>query len=265
MSWTLLKGTLHQRRAGMFWFCVGLVFYSWLMVWFWPKMGGARYAKIAEGLPKQVLQMFGGKDVSFASLGGFFQTEYLGLMWMLIVASAVIAYAVRAFAGEIGDGTLELLLAQPVSRVRFAIVRVLGLVFYAVLLAVSTFVPILVFGPRYDIHLSAATFWSLMALGTLFMLAVGGVGMLASAGARDGGKPAAIASGLLVTMWVLDLVSSFSKAADLFTPVNLVSQWKPGVLINGGHVGGEVWWLYAIVSVATLAVSVLVFARRDVA
>jgi ABC-2 type transport system permease protein len=264
MSWALLRGTLHQRRSSMFWFCVSLVLYSWMMVWFWEQMGST-YSKMLESYPPEMLALFGGTEVNFATLGGFFQIEYLGLMWMIIIASAVVLFAVRAFAGEINGGTMELLLAQPVSRTKVAITRVVAFVGYAVLLNVATFVPIQFLGPTYGIDLDAKTFWSVFALGVLFTLAVGGFAMLLSSVFRDGGKPAAIASGVLLTFWIADMVANVSEAAEFFDPVNIVTYWQPGVIINGGEVSSDAWWIYGAIALVTLVGSVVVFSRRDVA
>lgn len=265
MSWTLLRGTLHQRRSSIFWFCVGLVLYSWLMTWFYPKIGGGQYAEMIESLPPEMIAIFGGTEVPFASLGGYFQTEYLGLMWMIIVAAAVVLFAGRAFSGEVGAGTMEILLAQPVSRLRLALTRVVAFVGYALLLSVASFVPIMAFGPTYGIELGAGTFWTLFAFGTLFMLAVGGLAMLLSAVSRDSGRPSGIAAGILLLLWVADLVSNVSEAARFFDPINLVSYWQPGKIINGQSVPPQAWWIYGSVAVASLAVAVLLFRRRDVA
>lgn len=265
MSWTLFRATLHQRRTSIFWFSFGLVCYAWMMTWFWPQMGGDTYAGMLESLPPEFLALFGGTDVPFASLGGYFQVEYLGLMWILIVAAAVILFAGKAFSGEVAAGTMEFVLAQPISRARFAITRVVSLVGYCALLAAASFVPIQVFGPRYEIDLSAETFWTLCALGFVFMLAVGGIAMLLSAFARGTGLPGAVSAGLLVVMWVLDLIAGVSEFAEAFDPVNLVTYWQPGKIINGGAVPAEAWWVYAGVALVTLAASVVVFMRRDVA
>jgi ABC-2 type transport system permease protein len=265
MSFTLLRGTMRQRRTSMFWFCAGLVFYSWLMTWFYPKIGGGQYADLIGSMPPEMLAIFGGTEVPFDSLGGYFQTEYLGLMWMIIVSAAVILFAARSFGGEIGAGTMEFLLSQPVSRVRVAITRVVAFVGYVLLLAVASFVPIQAFGPMYGIDLGTATFWTLFAFGTFFMLAVGGPAMLLSAVGRDGAKPGAITGGALFLFWIADLVSNVSEAARFFDPVNLVSYWQPGKIINGDPVAPAAWWIYGALGAVTLAAAIAVFRQRDVA
>ncbi len=264
MSWTLLRGTLHQRRSSIFWFCISLLLYSWMMVWFWEQMGSV-YSKMLENYPQEVLALFGGNEVSFASMGGFFQVEYLGLMWMIIIAAAVVIFAGKAFSGEIGAGTMELLLAQPISRVRVAVTRVVAFIGYALLLNIFTFVPIQLFGPAYGVELDAGPFWTVFALGILFTLGIGGFAMLLSSMFRDSGKPVAIASGVLLLFWIADMVANVSEAAEFFDPVNIVTYWQPGVIINGGEAQPEAWWIYGVLALVTLAGSVVVFSRRDVA
>lgn len=264
MSWTLLRGTFHQRRTSIFWFSFSLVLYSWMMTWFWDQMG-SELAKMVENYPPEVLAMFGGDEVSFATLGGFFQVEYLGLMWMIIIASAVVLFAAKAFSGEIGAGTMELLLAQPLSRASVAITRIVAFIGYALILNIATFVPIQIFGPGYGVDLGAETFLTIFALGMIFTLAVGGFAMLLSSMFRDSGKPTAIASGVLLAFWIADLIGNVSEAAEVFDPVNIVSYWQPGEIINGGTAPAEAWWLYGILALVTLVGSVLVFSRRDVA
>lgn len=264
MSWTLFKATLHQHRTSIFWYTVGLVSYAWLMTWFYPSIG-EEYGKLIETFPPELLAVFGGDAVPFASLGGYFQTEYLGIMWMIIVSAAVIIYASRVFAGEIASGTMEFVLSQPISRVRVAVTRVAALVLYAMVLSAASFIPIEIFGPTYDINLGWDVMWQLMAFGALFILAVGGFAMLLSAIFRGGGKPGAIAAGVLGTLWVADLLSGASEIAEALDPVNLVAYWQPGLLINGEQVASEAWWVYGAVAIVTLIGSVVVFSRRDVA
>lgn len=265
MSWSILRATLRQRRTSIMWYTISLVAYSWLMVWFYPQIGGGQYADLIESMPPEMLAILGGTQVDFATLGGYFQTEYLGLMWMLIVASALIIFASKAFAGEISAGTMEFVLAQPVTRVRLALTRVVALVCYVLVLTAATFVPIAVFGPTYDIELGATTFWTLCAFGALFMLAVGGLALLLSSMLRDGGRAGGIAAGVMGVFWVADLVSNFSEAAEVLDPVNIVTYWQPGKIINGDAVASEAWWIYGVIGVVSLVAAVVVFSRRDVA
>ncbi len=100
MLMLLLRAPFHPRRSSLFWYCVSLLLYSWMMVWFWDQMGGPYLEEMIKNYPPEVLALFGGNEVSFATMGGFFQIEYLGLMWMIIIGSAVVLFAVKSFASR---------------------------------------------------------------------------------------------------------------------------------------------------------------------
>ncbi len=264
MSWNLFKGTLHQRRKPLFWFSFSLIAYSWMMVWFWPQMGGAEYAELAESMPPEMIALFGDADLSLASLGGYFQTEYLGLMWMVVAASALIGFASKAIAGEIGGGTMEILLSQPLSRSKFILTRMGVLVLYVLLLGAATFVPIQILGPGYDIELSAKVFWLLLGLGSLFMLAIGSFAFMVSALSRDSGRPTVVTSAAIATMWIMSFLADVSDFADALDPFNLLSYWEPGKIINNGALDTNAWWIYGGVSIVFLMIAYVGFMRRDV-
>jgi ABC-2 type transport system permease protein len=263
MNFPLLFATAKQRSVGLFWYAVGLFSYSWLMVWYWPLLGDA-YKELVQNIPEGFLQAFAGGDIDLATMGGFFQTEYLGLMWIAIVATAVITYSVKAVASEVSGGTMELLLAQPLSRLAFVLTRVVGLVGYAVAVSAATFVPIAVLGPTYGVNLPGDVLWKLGAAGTLFMLAIGGFAFMLSAMSRDPGRPAAISAAVLGAMWVLHAVAQLADWAEAFEPFNLVKYWQPAALIDKGEIAPEMWWVYGGVAAVTLIAGAAVFLRRDV-
>ena len=266
MSWNLLRGTLHQRRWSLFWFSLGLAVYSWMMDWFWPQLGeGETYEELVEAIPEEMLALFGDAEVGLTTLGGYFHNEYLGLMWVVIAGTATVMYATRSLSTEIGSGTMELLLAQPISRVSLVLTRILGLLIWVGAISAATVGPIRVFGPMYDIDLPAETYLKLWSACTLFLLAFGGIAFLFSSIARDGGKPAAATGGLLLGMWIMNFLAQVSDLADAFAPMNLLSYWEPGRIINDGTLSADTVWVYASVAVVTLAASVVWFSRRDVA
>lgn len=264
MSINLLLGTLRQRSLSLFWYVFTLVAYGWMMVWYWPLMGES-YSQLIESMPPELIQAFAGANVDLTTVGGFMQTEYLGIMWIGIAGSALILFASKAVAGEIGSGTMELLLTQPISRLRFVSTRIAGLVVWVAALCVATVAPIQLLGPTYDIDLPAERYLLLYGLSAVFMLAIGGIAFLVSAASRDGGKPAAVTGGLLGAMWVLHAIAGLADFAESLEPFNLLKYWQPASIIDKGTVSPESWWVLGMVALVTLFASVVVFVRRDVA
>lgn len=265
MSWTLLRGTLHQRRVGLLWYSLGLVLYSVYITWFFPMIRELDVESLMKAVPKELLAFFsGGREISYTTLGGFLGTEYLGFIWIVIVGAASLGYAVRAFASEVDAGTMEFLLAQPLSRTRFALTRIAGLALTVATLIAATTLPIFLVARWRDITVVGGHVWTLSWVGFLVVMAISSLGLLVSAASSTGGRPAAITGGVLGAMWMLHFLRTVAKWADRFESVNVFRYWDPARYLDGGGVPAETIWVLTGATLLFLAASVVLFSRRDV-
>ncbi len=265
MSWHLFKTTLYQRRTALLWYSVGLAFYSAFIVWYFPYMSQADLKELISSMPKELLAFFSGRSLSIFTFGGFLAIEYLGFMWILIASAAVMTFALKSYAGEIAAGTMELLLAQPISRRAVAVSRSAALAVYVIVLVLATVVPIQLTAEAYDIAYEAGHLWLFAGVGTLLLLAIGGVAMLAAAASRESGKPAGVLGGILGVMWLLHVLAENADWANALEPANIFRYWDPGTIIDAGTVESSVWWVLTGIAVVSLVASAVVFSRRDVA
>lgn len=265
MSWTLIKASLRQRRWALLWYSLGLVVYSYFIVWFWPQMQKMDYDAILDQMPPELLAMFGDATQGIDTFGGFAQTEFLGIMWIFICGAAVIMYASKALAGDVDSQTMEVVLAQPVSRAKVVFSRAVGLKVFAAVLSLATFLPMQILGPSHEIDLPLKTYLLLYLFAFLFLLAIGFATYAISAIVRDAGRAGGIAAGILGVMWFGDFLSTVSDFAEKAKPINLISYWKPGQLINEGFLHTNAWWVYLGVAIVGFVVALIAFSRRDAA
>ncbi|MDP3629405.1 MAG: ABC transporter permease subunit [Actinomycetota bacterium] len=265
MSWHLLKATLYQRRTALLWYSISLISYSVMIVWYYPIIAKTDLKGMLDAFPPEMIKFFAGSDVSLFTFGGFLATEYTGFIWVLIMAAAGITFATKSYSSEISAGTMELLLAQPISRQALAVTRSVALTIYLGVLVLATVVPIQITAIAMDIKYSVSHLWLFAGVGLLMSLAISGVGMLAAAASRESGKPAGIVGGLLGAMWVLNFLAGSAKWAEALEPVNLFKYWDSAVILDKGIVAASTWWVLGGVALATLVGSVIVFSRRDVA
>lgn len=264
MNWHLLKATLYQRRTALMWYSVSLISYSVMITWYFPQITTAGLDEMIATLPKEMVAFFAGTNTSLFSLGGFLATEYTGFIWVLIMAAAGITFAVKSYSSEVSAGTMELLLAQPISRRSLAITRSVALTIYLSILTVSTVWPIQLVAAAQDIAYDAGNLWLFGAVGLLLSLAISGVAMLAASASRESGKPAGIVGGVLGIMWILHFLAANAEWARKFEVVNLFKYWDSAGIIDKGTVAGSAWFVLGGVALASLIASVFVFSRRDV-
>jgi ABC-2 type transport system permease protein len=188
---------------------------------------------------------------------------------LLLAAACVIACgtAVRAIAGEIEGGTLDLVLSRPVERTRYlaaylvftlsslaAIAGLYGLGAYAAWLIVQPD-PGSLSGPslaRASLYL-ALLFW-----------AIAGYSLLCSAWARERGRALGLATGLTIGLYAWNFLASLVGTLAPFARISPWYWFNPSpVLAGGGFPYGDASVLAAVAAVCCGAAAVR-FLRRDV-
>jgi len=264
VNWPLLRATLHQRRTAMLWYAVGLITYSVFIVWYYPMMQKIDIESLMAQFPKELITFFAGSVTQLTTLGGYLATEYLGFVWVIIIAAAGITFATRCLSSEIDAGTMELILSQPISRRAVVATRAVALALFLAVQLLATTVPIWLTALVIDVEVDAGNLAVLTAGGFLLALAISGVAYLFSAASRESGKPAAILGGILGVMWVLHFMAANAEWAEALEVVNIFKYWQPAELVEQGSMPPEAWWVLGGIALVSLAASVFVFARRDV-
>ena len=199
------------------------------------------------------------------SAAGYVGSTMYGLLVPLLVSVFAISFGTRAVAGDEEAGTLDLVLAHPISRTRLALQRfgalcaallIIGTVLWMAMLAIT--------GPGQLNEISAGEF----AAATLQLALLGAcIGAVAFAvGAATGRK--AIANGVPAGVTVLAYLANgtFPQVEGLEWTRD-VSPWHWMVggepLKNGLHVGDSVLLLGTAAILVTLGT--WEFSRRDVA
>ena len=248
----------------MLWYAVGLTTYSVFIVWYYPTMQKIDIEAYLEQFPKELIAFFAGSLTQLSTLGGYLATEYLGFIWVLIIAAAGITFATKSLSSEIDAGTMELLLSQPISRRTLATTRAVALAFFLAVQCLATTVPIWLTALWMDIEVDVGNLAVLTIGGFVLALTISGVAYLLASASRESGKPAAIVGGLLGIMWVLHFMAANAEWAESLEVVNIFKYWRPAELVESGSMPADAWWVLGGIAIVTLVASVFVFSRRDV-
>ena len=121
--------TLRDSRRALLWWSLGLVGLVSMMVSVYPSVHrNTSLNKLIQDYPKALKAFiaFGG-TVDYTSAAGYLGSEVFSLMVPLLLLIAAIGAGARAVAGEEEQGTLDLLLANPISRRRLALEKLAAL------------------------------------------------------------------------------------------------------------------------------------------
>jgi ABC-2 type transport system permease protein len=206
---------------------------------FWPSMQTPSMADAMASMPAGLMEALNYDDLTTAA--GYLGGSVYGLLVPLLLTVFAIGTGTRAVAGDEEAGRLDLLLAHPVSRTRFAVQRFAALLVGVVLIAVAVFlVMIAMAGPLgFDgvtVGEFAAMTLHLTLLGAVFGALAFGIG--ASLG--DKSRTTAVSAGIAVLAY---LAATFLPQVDRLEWVRNLSPfyWYNGEdpLANGvqwGHV-----------------------------
>lgn len=217
---------------------------------------------IVDAVPP-IMQGLAGKPVSVETLGGYLQYKYGGFLPLVIGLWSILALS-GTLAGESRSGSLDLVLAAPISRRRIAIEKVLGhILMVAVAMALigggTALAGAFAVLPGDEIPVGAALGFAVW-LG-LMALAAGALAFgLAPFVGR--GSAAGLAGGVMLAGFLLN---GYQAAIPELAPFAGLTWF--GWTSNHIPLAGQFAWaslgITALVAVGLLAVGVEAFVRRD--
>lgn len=258
MNAVLRRGLLDRRRALVVWAAsVGLTGAFFMLVW--PSIDDS-IGQALDSYPASVKEAFGITTLDSAE-------QYLSAeLFSLILPFALAIFALRAVAAAIAGaqerGHLDVLLSAPISRRKLVIATFAAIaVELAVILAAAwalTCLGSLAAGADLDAGLAAAGYANVWPL-AIFSA---GVAMLVTGVSQHAGTVTGVASGVIVAMYVLDLLARLSDSVEPF-------RWLSAFNYYGtAAVDGIDPLAFAGLTIAGLmlaAAGTILFDRRDLA
>lgn len=218
-------------------------------------------AEFYNSMPQAMLDLFGFEKGAFSSVEGILDGEMLGFMGPLALSVFTILVASSALAGAEEEGTIDVLMGNPLSRWQVVVSRFLSAA--VLLLGIVTIMGLISWGAALVLDVDL-TFES-MAAGSLSLwplaLFFGGLAMLCSAIFHRRFLAIAIPLALLVVMYFVDGLASSVEFFETIQPLSAFYYYGSAIQ------NGIDWANFAGLTVATLVLvglAILVFRRRDI-
>ena len=258
--------TLRDARRAIGWWTLGLIAMTALMVAAYPAVrDNPNLNKMVEDYPDAFKAFLGlGEAVDYTSPAGYLNSELFSFMVPLLLLIAAIAAGARATAGEEERGTLDLLLANPISRRRLVLDKLAALCAELVLLALALWLALIVGAAAVGMHISAAHLAAAITAAALLALAFGTIALFL--GALLGHRGAAI--GIAATSAIAAyLLSSLAELVTFLKPLRVASpfyHYAANDALRAGLAPEHIAVLLAL-ALAAAAAALIAFERRDLA
>lgn len=278
-TWLVYRRWMRDRRRSTIWWSFSITAVSVVTAAFYPSLTKATSGHAgseSSATMSSILGLSSGINPS-TPVGFLWSLNYSNqLPWLLMALG--IALGTAAIAGDESEGTLEYLLAKPVTRTQVALARFAGMVSVLLIASIVNLVGVAVTMPLFDLtdpttvtaangvaqSVSGATVGDLF-IGGLAAMAVGlGSGAVAYfIGAATGrrGMALGLSSGIAVAGYVFYTLSNVTGSLEAFT---WISPWRwfiaDAMMVNGLTL--NILWPFVLAIVCFLG-GWLLFLRRD--
>jgi ABC-2 type transport system permease protein len=258
--------TLRDARRALAWWSLGLVGMATLMIAVYPTVrDNPELNKMVKDYPDALKAFiaFGG-DLDYVSGAGYLGSELFSFMVPLLFIVAAVGAGARAIAGEEERGTLDLLLANPISRRRLVIDKLAALAVETALLAFVLWLALLIGVEAVGMHVSAAHLGAATASAALLAFAFGDVALFVGAFTGRRGVALGVAAGAAVAAY---LVNSLASLVHFLEPIRTASpfyHYAASDPLRHGLAAGHVAFLL-LLGLAAAAAATIAFDRRNLA
>jgi ABC-2 type transport system permease protein len=264
MNLAVFRHSLRQNRLRLLAVVAALVLWGALMPVIYATFGVEMQQIIRQFPMMEQFTRFGGGNMF--TLPGSVGLGFIHPIAIALLAVFAIAYPVTAVAGERQRGTLENVLARPVSRRSFYLTLLVTATLFIALCVAAALVGALISSALVDrlAELQAHNLPLLWFNGTLLYLAFASIGLAASVSFDRAGPAAAITLAIVLVAYFLQVLGSLWPDAEWLQPYSLFYYLKPEEVLTNGLPLVDVA-LLATVVVLGVVYALFVFPRRDLA
>lgn len=264
MNGPLLGHTWRAQRTKLLLVSTALAIWGFLMPFVYAKFGSQFKTLLASGmLPKQFAE-FGNGDVF--SLPGSIALGFIHPIAISLVSVFAVGFCAAAVAGEQQRGTLEVVLARPVSRrAVYATLLIASMGFVGV--TIAALLGGSVMGAAFEGiggELALRYVPLLWVNGLLLFGSISAIGLAASVSFDRFAPALGVTLGTVVIMYFLEVLGSLWPDAAFLQPYSLFHYLKPKAVLTGAAAPFDFIVLVAVL-VAAMVWALIVFPRRDLA
>jgi len=190
---TIATKVLRDSWRGLLFWNLGIAALAFLTVGSYPAIrDNPELNQFMESLPEAVLALIGESDL--VSPAGYLNSQLFGSIVPLLFLFYAVGAGAAAIAGEEETGTLDLLLANPVSRTRVLLEKAAAMLFGLVIIGFSLWAVTMAGALLVDMEIGAGRLAEVIVSAILFGFLMGALALAVGASAGSRGLSIGIAA-----------------------------------------------------------------------
>lgn len=223
-------------------------------------------SKLLKDYPDSLLKAFNidKSSLTFEKVGQYLAMEQFSFVWPILVIVLAIGFANYAFAGEKERGTIELLLSQPISRVKLFISRYLTGLIAIFIFSLVSILAILPFAKIHNISVQTKGVLMLVVISALFAWVIYGLALLASVIFNEKSKATFAVGGILILSYVLNIVANLKEGLHLLKYFSIFYYYNPAQAIDKFSFLTGALPVFIGIIIVTFCIAIYWFKRQDI-
>lgn len=226
---------------------------------------GSNYAQIIKQMPASMTKAFKIENLDFSNIFSFFNTE-IGQWISICLFIYAMVMAANMLGKELDEKTLEFLQAKPITRNYIITEKLSCYSIYIILMNILLlFVTFVSFEAVKSKDYSLNTLILVYIGFSIIELTFANLGLLISLFIKKRKASTNISLGLVLGLYLVYVLSGISDKLDFlkyFTPNNYANSAD---IIANGYLNGKYIAVLVIVNIATVALSYVIYNRKDIA
>ena len=263
LSSMFAKGIRDQGRSLLAW-VLGIAAYVALLCAIYPAVykSAGSLDQYIQNLPAAFRNAFLGGVVDLTSPTGFIDTEMFSFMGPVLILIFAIGIGARVVAGEEEAGTLDMVLACPVSRRSVILQKFAVLTVMVTTLAAALFASLLVGTQAAGMSISAGRLFQGSVLLGLLGLVFGSVAFIAAAASGRRVVGIAAGGGLAWVLYLLNALGQLVHSLNGFRVLSLFYYYGGAAPLRRGLDVANVA-VFVLITLLALGGALIAFQRRD--
>jgi ABC-2 type transport system permease protein len=263
---TLFGRQFKDQRWALLMYVLAGVAFLWIMVAVYPSISkeADQFNQLMKNLPASFLKAFDVQDNALSTFEGFVALRYFAIVWPIMLILLAISLASRSPAGDIDRGTIELLLARPVSRLKLFASRWLFGAFGVLGFTGLSILAVVPLAKLYGVALQFDRYLLLLVIAGFFGLALYALALMVSSIASNPGKVSMMIGGLLVVMYFLNILALIKDSLDTLKYLSFFYYFDYQGALNDGAINGTSVAVFSGVIIVSTVVGAVAWKKRDV-
>jgi len=265
---SLFLSNLKLSRGTLIAWCGLIALYGVFAVYLYPVVSKSNmdYLSYIASLPEAMRAAFGLGNIDVNSLtfnaDTFVAVEFL-MFWPLVVCFYAI-FAGVSLSREVERGTLDLLLAQPVSRTRVLLSRYANVLVGILLITAASWLGIAVGAPLAGVSINPGYQALALLQGLLLVAAISSYTLLTSVIFLEPRKALAASGVITAGMYILNfIVPLLSHSFSWLANVSFFHHYNGVQIVRSGALDWTAVIIFAVTFLVCSAASIIIFRRRD--